>query len=382
VAADVTATTIPPFARIVAAALRADPGGGIAEPIGARDECLDWCRDQDVIPLLDTARRADRLGGWPAEVRDSLAAIACGYAAREMVTRMALDAVLEALHRRGILPIVFKGTAVAYSAYPHPHLRPRNDTDLLIDRRDVDVVRDTLGAEGYTEPNYCDGELLFCQFELQRTDPLAMTIALDCHWKISSQATFADLFTYEDLLNTSVPVPSLSPHARIAAGPEALIVACVHPAMHHHNEFQLLWLYDVHLLYGALSCAERARFEDLAIARGVAAICAHRLHLAHELLGTPVDPALLERLEGQDGEATAVYLDDSRRWHDDLTTNLRALPGWRSRLRLLREVALPRPSYMLAKYGIRRSAAGRLLLPALYARRLGGGVWKIVAGRK
>jgi hypothetical protein len=377
----VSATTTSTFTTIAAAALRGDPGP-TPDSIGPANDFVDWCRDQDLIPLLDAASRADRLAGWPSALRENLAAAASAYAAREMVARIALDAALEALLIRGVRPILFKGTALAYTAYRHPHLRPRNDSDLLIHRHDVDIVRETLGAAGYAEPNYCDGELLFCQFELQRMDRLATPIALDFHWKISTQAAFADLFTYEELRTTSVPAPALSQHARVPAGPEALILACIHPAMHHHNELRLLWLYDVHLLYTGLSRAERARFEDLARARAVAAICAHQLRRARQLLGTPAEDVLLERLERQGGEPSAEFLGASRRWHDDLASNLRTLPGWRSRLRLLCEVAFPRPSYMLAKYGVRRTAAGWLVLPALYAGRLGHGVWKIMTGRK
>ena len=369
------------FAGMTAAVLRGDPATRIPETVVARD-FLDWCRDQDLIPLLAGAGRAGRLAAWPEELRASMTAAAARHAARELAARIALDAALDALHTQGVRPVLFKGTALAYTAYRHPHLRPRNDTDLLIDRRDVGVVRETLGAAGYAEPNYCDGELLFCQFELQKTDRLAITVALDFHWKISTQAAFADLFTHEELSETSVPVPALSAHARVAAGPEALVLACIHPAMHHHNELRLLWVYDLHLLYTQLSGAERSRFEDLARTRGVAAICAHQLRRACELLGTPVDAAMLERFERTSGEATAIYLDDSRRWRDDFATNLRTISGWRSRLRLVREVMLPRPSYMFARYNVPAAAAGWLLLPALYATRLALGSWKVIAGRK
>lgn len=374
---------ISPFVKIAAAALRGEPATPASGAILASSDFFDWCRDQDLIPLLDAANRVERLAcEWPRDLRQSLAAAASGYAARELIARVALDAALDALWRRGIRPILFKGTALAYTVYRHPHLRPRNDTDLLIERRDVDAVRETLRAEGCAEPNYCDGELLFCQFELQKTDRLGMTIALDFHWKVSTQAAFADLFTYEELSATGEPAAALSPHARVAAGPEALVLACVHPAMHHHNAVRLLWLYDVHLLYAGLSTAGRARFEDLVLTRAVALVCARQLRLARDLLGTPVEDTLLDRLERQRGEVTAVYLDESRRWRDELATSLRTLPTWRSRLRLLREVTFPRPSYMLAKYGLGRTAAGWPLLPALYAGRLAHGALKVITRRK
>ena len=66
---------------------------------------------------------------------------------------------------------------------------------------------------------------------------------------------------------------------------------------------------------------------------------------------------------------TAIYLDRHARKVDRLAADLRALPGWRSRLRLLREHLFPPAEYMFATSG--RSA--RALLPALYVRRIARG---------
>src|ERR1051325_9992633 len=50
-----------------------------------------------------------------------------------------LRALLEALC--GIDVFIPKGTALAYSLYERPDLRPRADTDLLIDAAQLDAVR-------------------------------------------------------------------------------------------------------------------------------------------------------------------------------------------------------------------------------------------------
>ena len=82
---------------------------------------------------------------------------------------------------------------------------------------------------------------------------------------------------------------------------------------------------------------------------------------------------------GRPVEPSAAYLTPGRRWRHELVSSLGCL-GWRDRVRLLREVVLPRPRYMLGAYGVGRS--GVVLLPALYAHRAVCGAWKILAGRK
>ena len=59
---------------------------------------------------------------------------------------------------------------------------------------------------------------------------------------------------------------------------------------------------------------------------------------------------------------------------------MRGLNGWRDRLRLLREVTLPSPEYMVEAYGVGRN--GRVLLPVLYVHRCVRGAWRVMSGRK
>ena len=61
---------------------------------------------------------------------------------------------------------------------------------------------------------------------------------------------------------------------------------------------------------------------------------------------------------------------------------MRGLPRSAIALRLLREVLLPSPAYMLGAYGLRGKPLAPLLLPALYVHRNVRGAWKIIAGKK
>jgi hypothetical protein len=151
--------------------------------------------------------------------------------------------------------------------------------------------------------------------------------------------------------------------------------------MHHRNTERLIWIYDVHLIASGLSDAELERFAELAIGRRVAAVCASQLALARARFQTHLPERVLARLgEPRAAEPSEIYMRPSRRWHNELLSSLRDLDRPSARARLLREVLVPSPRYMLASYGF--GAIGFVLLPALYVHRVVNGVWKILRGQK
>ena len=343
---------------------------------------LRACEDEGLTGLVHQ-RLSTQEGEWPAEVREAMAKAARGRTVTELLRQRQLIAALDALAAEGIYPVVLKGTALAHSLYKSPAARPRADTDLLIRRDQVDHVRRVLGRSGYAAPTQCDGELLFCQFPLEQTDEFGLVHALDVHWKISTQSVFADVLRFDEVAALATPLPALGRHARMAGPVHALILACIHPVMHHRNAESLIWTYDIHLLASRLSDREFAAFAEHAVARRVSAICAHQLARARRWLGTRVPDAAMARLAaGEDHEPSAAYLQPGRHWRDEMLASLRGLPRWIDRLRLLREVTLPGPSYMLRAYGVASSSLGLALLPWLYCHRLVLGCWKVLAGRK
>jgi hypothetical protein len=348
------------------------------------DEFIGACNDHDVTGLVDERlRELKEDGDWPRDVREAVAERARARAAIELLRRRELNAVLDVLAADRICPVVLKGTALAYSLYDNPASRPRMDTDLLIRRNEVDTVRRAMARSGYSSPAYCDGELLFGQFPSTRRDAFGVAHAFDFHWKISTQALFADLLSFDEISSDAIPLPSIAAHARTAGPVHALLLACVHPVMHHRSVESLIWTYDIHLLASRISEPDLDRLVDVAIARRMSAICARQLAAARDRLGTSISDRVIARLAAvRPHEPSAAYLRTGRRWHDELVSNLRGLPRWADRLRLLREVMLPGSAYMLKAYELPSSSLSAALLPVLYAHRLASGVWKVLAGQK
>jgi hypothetical protein len=228
---------------------------------------------------------------------------------------------------------------------------------------------------------YCDD--LFSQFQVRKEGAFGVVHIFDVHWKISTQPTFANLLTYDELMRDSAPVPALGPRARTAGPGHALLLACVHPVMHHQNVERLVWIYDIHLLASGLSAPEVDQFVEMVRRKDMTAICARELRLTQRMYGTAIPESVFETLaEGRRRERSSEYLGVRRRWPHELLSILRALPGWSSRARHLRGVLFPSPRYVLGAYGMPHTPLGVLLLPALYVHRNLQGAWRILLGRK
>jgi hypothetical protein len=344
------------------------------------DEWLAACDDHGVSAMV--ARAAPVFRDWPEAVQEALAQRRREAAATELVRQRELESVLDSLASCGVAPILLKGAAVAHTIYPEPSLRPRADTDLLIPRDQVERARACLAGLGYRASLGCEGERLFCQFELARTDGYGVVHALDVHWKISTQALFADVLGYDELAACAVPVPALGRHARAPGVAHALLLACIHPAMHHRNVERLVWLYDVHLLCGRLTAHDVDAFLALALERQVALVCADVLATCRRRLRTEIPAHALGRLRSATREPSAAYLSSGRRWHHDVVANLAASRRWADRAALVREILLPDPGHVFRSYGVPANGLGMMMLPALYVHRTAHGAWKVMSGRK
>ena len=344
-------------------------------------ELIDLCDARDITPIVYHRLRQQACSALrPAEARLESAARAA--AARELVRRREIAEVLRALHAGGTRPILIKGVALAYTVYDLPSLRPYADVDALVRRDAVESIQRTMGALGYREAVSSGGPLLFGQFQMVKRDQYGIDHAFDFHWKISTQTMFADTLSYDEVDLASEAIPTLGSWARGASSIHALLVACIHPVMHHRNARRTIWAYDVHLLVSRLTSLDLERFADLAIDRRVAAICRRQLALAVERFGTNIPDRVFAKLQSQGApEPSAGYLSPARRWRHELADNVRAHQRWIDRLRVLREVLFPPPRFIVARYSS-FGRSGYVLLPALYIHRGLAGGWKVLTGRK
>jgi hypothetical protein len=252
-------------------------------------------------------------------------------------------------------PLVTKGTALAYSIYPSPDLRPRTDVDLLIDERELEAVRAAFASIGFQET-----VSVLRQHMFYRVDANRIMQSYDVHLDITNNATTAGVLQYAELRERAMQVPALG--ALAPSLEDALLYACVHRVVHHHDADRLIWLYDIHLLYDAV---DRDVFWRRAADRRVVTICRHSIALAREWFGGEAGemPVALH------AEPSAVFLDPDRSRAALLAGDLAALSSWRQRLQVVGTLAFPPVEYMEQAFGIR----SRALLPLFY-------VWRGLRG--
>lgn len=296
--------------------------------------------------LADGLTNQERATEWGSELTRSLRVAAALETRRDD----ALREVLEAFGAAGVVPLLLKGAALAYTVYPQPWLRPRADVDLLVERGDRDRAEVMLQSLGWTRDPESNAEFASTQRHYSKAHTSGRAEYLDLHWKIANPPVFADALAYGELRARSLPVDALGPQARTLADGDALFLACIHIAAHHADHPRIIWLLDVHRLAQRLSPAEEDRFLTLTEQRGMRAVCRHVLEAAGRGFGDARAGTLAGRIavDGSSELSARVLRPISRAGL--LRADLAALVGWRARVRLICEHLFPSATYLRSTY--------------------------------
>src|SRR5207247_3089836 len=125
----------------------------------------------------------------------------------ELLRLADLRALLDGFGRHGIGVLLIKGTALAYDIYDAPELRPRADTDLLINRADIDRARAVFAELGYDARVLSGDPHANRQQALARTDSFGVEHVYDLHWDIANTPIVRDAMRFDELLERSISLP-------------------------------------------------------------------------------------------------------------------------------------------------------------------------------
>ena len=187
---------------------------------------LEAVADHGVTALLSSAPALDF---WPDGIRSAIRDATRFEIAVEAIRRQELAGLLADLASAGVRGLLLKGAHLAYSHYPHPWLRPRLDTDLLVSPRDRENADRLLRAAGYRPGTAFGGEFVTHQFQYRRTNRYGLEDIIDLHWKIANPHVFADALRFEELHAESIGIDALGPDARGVSPAHALIIAVRSP---------------------------------------------------------------------------------------------------------------------------------------------------------
>lgn len=340
------------------------------------DQFLLRAEAHGVLPLV--AEHVTARADVPPELRARLGVEAQRHAALDAVREIELRGLVAAIDARAVRALLMKGAHLAYTHYRRSDLRPRVDTDLLIARKDREAAVEVLHGRGYESTGHVVGTLVMYQACYVRRSHGVPIHVVDLHWKVANPQVFSDLVSYDELYASAVAVPTLGPGAWALSDIHALLIACVHRVAHHYDAEVLIWLHDIHLVASRLSAGEWSTFEHLCHSRGVAQVCRRSLERASAAFGTVLPAFVTNASHGDLSEtesATAAFLEPGRRHVEQVVGDLRALPSWGDRARLVRQHVFPPKSYMRRSYAPSSGAP----LAVLYVRRALQGAWKWLA---
>ncbi len=245
--------------------------------LGSVDDVLSMAHDHGVAMLLYEQIKHNPDGRiYPQALLDRLAEIERNEVASELFRLAEARAALSCLQGAGIPVLVLKGTALAYSLYPEPYLRPRTDTDLLFqDAKAAEAAGVALEAIGYECLSLMpkpDKNAISFEVAYQRTSKHGTSQIMDIHWALANNALYGARFSNAELLTETREIPALGANAKGLGLVHAMAHACMHRVAHipEGQGDKLIWLYDIHLLSSRFTEQDWADFLSIAKQRQLA----------------------------------------------------------------------------------------------------------------
>ena len=274
-------------------------------------------------------------------------------AANDKLKQIELALLFDAFNQHRLKAVLFKGSALAYSVYPKPWLRPRSDSDVLIapsDRLKFDIVLQQLG---YQKLFAMQGKYVSYQSTYGKALPGDSFINIDLHWHINNRQMFCNTFTVAELTTngsrlTQFGTTALHSSAVIPCNVDSVLIAGVHRLGHHHDEERLAWLYDIHLLVSNFSEHEWQQLAHRAEQKKICAITLDALNTSNRYLKTILDNRVISQLEHSalKTEVSAVFLNRTLSERHYFWADLQSMPDLKSQLGFLRESIFPPFDYV------------------------------------
>lgn len=328
--------------------------------------------------------RAERMRGWPDDLRHAIRAEAHLQTLWEASHHRVLADLIERLAAGGIASLVLKGSALAYTLYADPAIRRRGDTDLLVRPGDQAAARLVLAQAGFAR----DEDRQLTQESWLRAAGDGFTHAIDLHWQVTGSPALNTALRVEDFFAATVALQRLSASARAPDAVSLFLHNCVNHAQHRQlgylagntrvlSPYRLIWCQDVALQAAAFDAGDWLSLTERAQAAGLARLCLAELEQVAALLPLEIPPEARSVLASA-SEHTCVsrYLSEASA-HARFVADLRAAEQLGDRLSLLGNHLFPARAHLQERF----PDAAHWPLALLHLRRLAAMPWRIVTRR-
>lgn len=329
--------------------------GYFANLIGASSEIFEkplnrsdaeWIRRLDYHGITLLALQEDKLPDGVVKLLQGRKAM---MVANEQLKRAALTELFGAFANAGLeRNILFKGSALAYTVYEQPWLRPRSDSDILIELAEHPAFAEVLFALGYQKLFAIEGRHISYQHTYSKQLAGQSVMNIDIHWRINNRQALAKSYGVDELIESGSVVNAICSHAKVPNPVDSLLIASLHRLGHHHNEERLTWLHDIHLLANTLEVQQWSLLCNKAEQKNLAGITLDALKFTQRLFETSIPKSTMDNLRSAatQKENSQVFLNRQLPEWRYFLADVKALDGWRNKANLLWENLFPTPDYV------------------------------------
>jgi hypothetical protein len=319
---------------------------------------LDWdyfyrlARRHSLVALVSFQLERSVKESVPPEVRQRFRKDYQENAARNLVLADELISLVKACAGVGVEAVIFKGPALAVSAYGDLALRRFIDLDLIVRRADVARAIEVLTAQGYMLSRPLNAEqqalLVRTQHNLQFTRG---RLIVELHWQVSSEL-FAASVTAEELWQDLETIQIKQADLKTLATENLLFSLCVHGSRHLWQ--RLAWICDLDRIMATRKSIDWSRLMTRAKQTSMQRMFLLGPALAAKILATRLPDSIRDAI-GRDRRIDSLAGRIQERLFDGpeqrpaslgaiLRYNLVIRSDWRSRLRYCRFLFAPTDS--------------------------------------
>lgn len=306
---------------------------------------------------------ADYFKKLPVQLNSGIAQRKAMMAATDALKHRALEELFTAFKHAELGPaVLFKGSALAHTVYPKPWLRPRSDSDIIVEPNQRKLFHEVFTQLGYQRQFAIEGDYVSYQSTYSKALAGQSAMNIDLHWRINNRQILARAFTATELFENGASLGHVISNAHIPSPEDSIIIASLHRLGHHQNEERLTWLYDIHLLVESLTPHHWQKMLSKTASKQLSAITLDALKNCHLLFNTDIPSEHLDALsaQSQSPEPSQIFLQrDLSEWRYFLN-DLNAMPNFSEKLGFIRETILPNSSYIREQMGTRSATYGHL----------------------
>jgi hypothetical protein len=353
----------------------------------AATQSLNWNRfcsfaiRKRVAPLLYSVLRNEPAA--PQAILEQLRQAHYQSALRNLLFTHETEPLLRDFAAAGLPVVLLKGAALLDSVYSPPALRPMQDVDVLIQRRDFERAVSICSQHGFRQlriETRAGADLEYeCEVILHKFGPNGVVVPLELHWHLFDSPYYQDNLPIEWFWEHTTSHRG-DPHVRILTDEALLLHLCGHLHLHHRGD-NPLWLHDiaeiVHLRGSRIDWdLIRRQARSFALLTSVREVIEEVCRDWQSPIPTEFLTALrsevptTEEIRASDRLAAPDRPPAQRLW-DDLST----MTGWRRSVRFAALQVFPSARYMRERYGVPAA-----LVPLAYPYRLMRGAYDAVRG--